>query len=706
MRRKTLQTNFSAGELAPDLIVRQDTDQYAGGAKSLNNRRCLIGGGTSRRPGSWHIADLSASARCEDFIVTEATQYVLVFTPETANCYLRDVDTGDLTASGSVTSAPWTAANLLEMDYEQAGDVAFLTHPDFAPRVLTRTGAASWTLTTFTFYADGPRTAQPYYKVAAAGTTLAPSALTGSITLETSVDHFVAGHVGSIFRYLGREISVTAVTDGTTATGTVLERLPATSTLTVGSSAGFTVGESVEGATTGATGIVTAIGDSTHLTIVSTNQIAFAGTENVVGPQAFSAMSATASATAAAVTDWDEQLFSDVNGYPSCVTLHRNRLLFGGHPVVGNAPIASRFNNLYSFDVGDGSDADAIFETIGDAGASTIVRMHSAEQLLIATDKGLYYVPESAANPFRPTSIAFFPFGSRWPITTAKPRAFDGGVLFLSGSVIIKARPTGDTNRAWSADEVSLVAHHLVDTPTWLAVVSNFGGGPERYAVAGNADGTLAVLQLVEDQKIRNMVPWDTTGAYTSGCGIDSDLYVTTTRLVAGNTRYFLERFDQDVTLDLAIEYETQAAMAAGIPTQYGATEVNVVVGTQSHLGTYPPSITNMPTGPYVVGLFYDSTIETLPPALNDAEGEHAGDVMRICEFAVRVRNSARFAGNGTTLAAYAVTDAVDEPPPDKNGWYKFKPLGWDSEPSIEITQPDPLPLDVLGIKATVVLGK
>jgi hypothetical protein len=52
----------------------------------------------------------------------------------------------------------------------------------------------------------------------------------------------------------------------------------------------------------------------------------------VIGPNAITACSAVAAATPAAVTDWDEQLFSAVNGYPSCGALHRNRLLFAGHP--------------------------------------------------------------------------------------------------------------------------------------------------------------------------------------------------------------------------------------------------------------------------------------------------------------------------------------------------------------------------------------
>jgi hypothetical protein len=139
----------------------------------------------------------------------------------------------------------------------------------------------------------------------------------------------------------------------------------------------------------------------------------------------------------------------------------------------------------------------------------------SAEQLLIATDYGLYYVPESQSNPFRPTSISFFPFGSPWPITaTAKPRSFDDGVLFVSGSLVIMARPTGNLTQSWSADEVSLLSSHIIDTPVRFGVVSNFNGGPERYAMLINSDGTMAAMQIVTAQKIRNVTPWDTNGEF------------------------------------------------------------------------------------------------------------------------------------------------------------------------------------------------
>lgn len=696
-RKKTLQTNFSAGELAPELAMRQDTEQYRNGAKSLRNMRCLIGGGVTRRPGTRRQAQLLDDAMVVEFVVNQSTKYNLCFATGRVDAFLPAG-----TAAGSLTSCPWTAAIWPEMDWVQSGNTSILVHATMPTQLLVRTGAATWSRTAFTFFSGpGGRTEQPYYKVAPDAVTLAPSALTGSITLETSAALFTANHVGQKIRYLGREIAITAITDSDTATGTVIETLPPTQALTVTSSAKFATGELIEGDTSGAKGLITGIPDATHITAVIVLGLTPFVAEDLIGPNGVTAISAVAAATPGAVKDWDEQLFGPVYGYPSVVGLHRNRLLFAGHPFVPNGLIASRLGNLYSFDVGDGSDADAIFETIGDAGASQIVQLYSAEQLLIATDHGLYYVPESQANPFRPTSISFFPFGSTWPITAgAKMRGFDGGVLMVSGSLVIMARPTGNLTQSWEADEVSLLSPHIITTPTRVAAVSNFGGGPERYAMLINSDGTMAPMQIVSAQKIRNVTPWDTEGEFRSVSSLGSEVFVTTRRVIGGATRYFLEVFDQNVTLDMAVTLSN----LADTPTYFGSsTAVRVVVGNYS-LGTYPLTIENPPDGPYTVGLFYDTRTEIMPPAVEDEAGPHAGEYMRIVDGYSFVLSSARFAQNGYELAAYQVTDDPTLEPPLQTGPRRVPFRGtWTRDPTMYITQPDPLPLTVLAVKSEVV---
>jgi hypothetical protein len=707
-RRKTLQTNFSAGELAPGLEMRQDTEQYQNGAKSLLNRRCMIGGGTKRRPGSLYLADLPGTSRIEEWVVNETTLYAVIFSDTRMDAYSVTIDGSDVTvaAAGSITGAPWDSSIVAEMQVRQSGNTMFVVHPDMEIQVIARTGAATWSRAAIS-YEVGPasRPEQPYLKFVDADVTLQPSALTGSITLTASESVFVAGHIGSYVRYVEKSCLITAVAaNGLSCTATVIETLPDTQDLTVTSSASFAVGEIVEGGTSSARGLITSIPDATSIFVVILDGLTPFAAETLVGPNASTAISSVASAgTKAAVVDWDEQMFGPVYGYPGTVEIHRNRLLFAGHPEAPDYLVASATGNLYDFNVGDGSDTDAIIESVGDAGASRIVQLYSAEQLLVATDNGLYYVPETATAPFRPSSMAFFPFGSKWPITaTARAQSFDNGVLFVSGSLVIKARPTGDLSRQWEADEVSLLAHHMIDNPTEFAVTSNFGGGPERYAIFRNEDGTLAVMQLVEKQNIRNFTPWVTDGIVQSIAALRDQVLIATRRTIAGNTKYLFEIFDQDVTLDAATEYATEALMDAGIPTRYGGTEVNVVVGTQYHLGTYPIQTTTVPEGPYVVGIYYDSEIETLPPVIDGPEGPLAGDYMRILECYAHVIGSQRFAADGFTLAAYQVSDDVDEPPPVKNGPQRFQFLGWEREPTILFNQPDPLPLEVLAVKQTV----
>jgi hypothetical protein len=706
-RTATLQTNFSAGELSPDLGMRQDTEQYQNGAKSLHNRRCLIGGGTVRRPGTWKLIDLPGRARLVRFIVNRTTHYVVAFGEERADFYARNTTTGRLTSAGSVTSAPWTDGIWQEMIVVQSGNTMFLTHTDMAPQVITRTGASTWTRTAFAF-ATGPaaRPEQPYLKFATDAKTLTASDVTGSITLTISGSdaYFTSDHVGTYIRYHQKACLITAVAaDGLSCTATVIETLPETYDLTVASSALFAVGEAVEGSSTGATAVITAILDATSIVVVHTDTlIIFTTSDTLIGPNAKTTISGVATTTNAAVTDWDEQMFSAVYGYPSCVELHRNRLLFGGHLSAPNYLIASELGNLYSFNVGDGSDGDAILESIGDDAAARIVQLHSAEQLLVATDSGPYYVPEGVATPFRPSSFAFFPFGSPWPVSeTVRYEPFDGGVLFTSDSLVIKASPTGDLNQAWTADEKSLLAAHLFKTPTEMTIVSGFSGGSERYAVLRNDDGTLAVLQLIDTQNVRNVTPWETdyeTDTFESVCGIEGDLYVACIRAIAGNTVYTLELFDQDVTLDAATEFTDLDDVTA----TYGNTTVNVVTDSGLHLGTNPPALDTLPAGPYIVGLNYDSEIELFPPVIEGREGSKAGDEIRILEAHVHVLSSARFAANGYELTAYQATDDLTEDPPLKNGAQRFQFMGWRREPTLLITQTDPLPLKVLGIRTIV----
>lgn len=690
-----LQTDFSAGEIGPEIAMRRDTKQYEKGAKSLRNGQALIGGGSRRRPGSRWLDDLANEFRVVEFIYNETTRAVLAFGEGTMHAYDEDG-----TAIGTIAGAPWTGDAWRTMDWLQVGNVVFLTGDTFQCQVVRDT-PTSWSQSAipWTVAASG-RIKQPHFKIAPEDMTITPSALSGSITLTLSAPGwFEAGHVGARVRILDREVEITAVTDAVTATATVKDTLRPYQDLTVTSSVGFAEGEVVEGQTTGARGIVASIPDATSIIVVIAENLTKFTAEGLIGPNITTTIGGVADATPAGVTDWTEQAYSDLNGYAACVELHRNRLLFGGGRAVPNGLAGSALLDIFDFDVGDASDGDGFFETVGDAQATEIRQLHSTEQLLVLTDRGPYYVPESDSTPFRPSSLAFNHFGGTWSTSRVRAADYDGGVIWTAGSVIIKATPTGDLRRAWSAAEVSYLVGHMLSNPVDSCFVDNFGGGDERFGMLVNDDGTMVNMLLIAAEEIRSFTPWDTDGWYRSLCAVGEQVFACVERVVDGSTIFALEVFDHDVTLDCAvIDADIDAA---ALP--FGSTETRVVTqGTSLSLGIYPPALTTVPVGPYVVGLFFDRVIESLSPEIEGQDGSHAGEMMRITEAYINVLESYRYQVNGTQLQAYQIGDDLTDVPPIRNGWQRFTLLGWSTEPTIEILQMDPLPLTVLGFKQTV----
>lgn len=694
-RKKTLQTDFSAGQLAREIHNRRDTRQYDKGAQSLLNGQALIGGGNRRRPGTLKQARHSSEFRVVSFIYDQDTMYVLAFGWGTLHVYLPDGELID-----TITGAPWTGDIWREMDYCQIGNVVFLTHRAMMCQVVRDT-PTSWSFTDIPWSTTvSGRVKQPHFKVAPDDITITPSALSGSITLTlSSPGWWDAGHVGTHVRILDREIAITAVTSATVATGTVLDPLRPYQDLTVSSSAGFAVDEVVEAENTGARGVICSIPDGTSIIVAVIENLTKFTAEGLIGPNITTTIASVADASPAAVNDWTEQAFSPINGYADCVVVHRSRLLFGGGGAVPNGVAGSSLTDIFDFDIGDASDADGFYETIGDSTATAVTQMHSEEQLLLATDNGPYYVPESDSSPFRPSALAFNHFGGTWKASRIRNVHYDGGVIYTSGSTVIKLMPTGDLRRAWDARELSYLVGPLLSNIVDVCAVDNFGGGDERFCLFANGDGTAALMLLVDREEIRSFMPWSTDGKFKSFCALPGKIYACVERVADDATVYQLEMFDHSLTVDGAVRGSDLAAMAAEI----GVTSPHVLTESGSYLGTYPLTLATVPAGPYVMGLNFSRQIETLPPEIEDQEGSHAGEPMWINEAYIHVLESYLFRVDGHTLSPYLPGDDYSLPTPSRTGWQRFTMLGWSTDPKVTITQPLPLPLTVLGLKNTVV---
>ncbi len=224
LQARTYQTNFSAGQMDPRMLGREDVGIFSNSATTLTNSSPLVQGGVRRRPGTKYLATETGHTRLERFRFNSTQLYIFAF----SNTELKIFN-----AAGSLlqtlTSQPWTATTMWEMRMTTSGDTTIIVHEDFMMKKLLRTGASTFTISDFVFeaHSSGYPRYHPFYKFADDAITLNPSGTTGSITLTTSADYWTSAHVGSIVRYKGKELDVTGYTSATVVDATVRETLPA-----------------------------------------------------------------------------------------------------------------------------------------------------------------------------------------------------------------------------------------------------------------------------------------------------------------------------------------------------------------------------------------------------------------------------------------------------------------------------------------------
>lgn len=217
-----LSTNFTAGEISPKLYGRVDIARYQNGAKSMHDMLPQVYGGAKRRPGTLFVRavkDSTKRTRLIPFVRNSTTAYILEF----GDLYMRVYKDGAVVGAPYEIVTPYTAAQVLEMDFTQGADTMFLFHEAVAPQRLVCAGDASWTIGAAPFI-NTPFEEPGTYPAA----TLTPTAATpvgGATTLDASAGVFAAGDVGSSVKINGGIVKITGFTSNIKVTGIIKQEL-------------------------------------------------------------------------------------------------------------------------------------------------------------------------------------------------------------------------------------------------------------------------------------------------------------------------------------------------------------------------------------------------------------------------------------------------------------------------------------------------
>ena len=217
-RIRSHKTNFTAGEVSPQLLGRSDLRSYENGAAKLRNVFIHPTGGLSRRSGLRYIDSAPGPGRLLSFEFNTEQVYLLVFSDSNIDVYRSGIKIASF-------ATPWTEDHLRQINWTQSADTLLVVHPEIPPKKITRASESEWHIADWLFYEENDRIYQPYHKFAEEEVTLKPNGTSGQITITASADVFVPAHAGTRIRLAGREVEVTTVVSATNISTKVKQNL-------------------------------------------------------------------------------------------------------------------------------------------------------------------------------------------------------------------------------------------------------------------------------------------------------------------------------------------------------------------------------------------------------------------------------------------------------------------------------------------------
>lgn len=731
-------TSFDYGEVSPNLLSRTDSQVYNRAAQTLRNFFIRSEGGLEKRAGTriWAEAEsavtYSGSAtgmqlRLEPFVFSDDEQYIIAFSNLRCDIYrlLTDGTVSHiqaLTADSGAAALPWTQAKLGEITFAQAGDVMFICHTTFPIRKLVRTGLTTFQVDTFAFEqsSDDNLTFQPYHSFQDVGVTLSSNATTGSgATLTSSAAYFESGHVGTTLRIGTTDALITGFTNNTTVTatikGTLRRQLAIDALETVEGSSTVLVTHALHGLTATASVVIdraAAVGGIAASNINGTRTVSAVLDENTYEITAAASATSTAVgggspriATGAATTEWAEQSYSSLRGYPAAVTFHEGRLWFAGTQAQPNHLWASKSNRFFNFDVGDGNDDDSI-DISGAIGTFDQIRhLVSNRDLQIFASESEFFIPAFTTTPITPATARVrrqTPFGSNF----VRPEPLDGATLHVQkAGNAVREYIFSDSEGAYVSTELSVLSSHLITTPWQQAVSKGAMNKPESFAFYVGSDGDLTVFYSMRADKRQGWMRWNTTGSFHSVCAVGTRLFTATVRdNGSGTNKFYIEEFQADQPMDYCKTYSGSSGVFSVSSNFSNGATVKVVNGTD-YLGEFTVASGNVDVSAVdatassaSIGLAFTPTMKTLPIDGNVQNGPMTGKPRRITSVILDLVDTLSVSVDGTDLVIRNVNDDFSVARTAISGKKEFFVLGFDRDPTVTVSQSAPMSLSLNGL--------
>ncbi|MTH65074.1 hypothetical protein [Paracoccus shanxieyensis] len=673
------QPSFAAGVIGPGLWGRIDLAKYDTAIKRGVNCFVHAHGGISNRPGLRFICEVMDSTqrhRLMPFVREVDDSAVLIF----GNQQLGFISDGQRVQSGGADytiATPWLAGQVNAIDAVQSVDVIFAAHRATAPRRISRLGPANWTVSTV------------------------PINPTTPIPVITEIEPRRSGEETYSYR-------LTAIVGGVESFPSTVQTFTGAELLSNEGAMNVIRWNAVPGATEYRVyrmrnGVAGYIG-------FTTAGLAFVD-DNI-------------SADLTVTPPVQAGLFSTPDNFPSVVSIHQQRLVFGATNNRPETVWLSRTGDYLNFTRSQNMVATdrAEFDLAGEQ-LNRIRGMLQLRELLVFTSSGEFSVtgPEGGFDATNPIVTQYGYVGS----AAIKPLVADDTALFVerSGRGVRDLRYAYESD-GYSGNDLTIFASHFFEGRRIIAWAMAKAPWSLIWVVLDN--GKLLAMTYKREHQVWAWTEMDIDGSVESvACVPENSIdatYVIVRRTVGGVQRRYVERFDDRAFstatdaffVDCGITYRGSATTTiTGLEHLEGRTVSALADGDHVRGLIVTGGAVTLPFAASVVhvGLPYVAEFETLPPAIQfDDVGAARGRPHNVSGVKLQMektRGIKTVTQDGRSNEIVQTGGDLAEVIALWTGIHNLSvPTLWNKDGTVTIRQDYPLPMTILGISVDLSIGR
>lgn len=414
-----------------------------------------------------------------------------------------------------------------------------------------------------------------------------------------------------------------------------------------------------------------------------------------------------------------EPVWSNARGWPRCGVFFGGRLWMAGTKFLPNTVWASRAGAQTDFNTKK-IDADyGISATTDTDDVPAFVAIFAGRHLQFFSTAAEFYIPISESEAVTPENIVLRRTTSRGCKAGLRVFEVDGATLFVQRrGKALREFIFADVELAYQANNVSLLASHLMRDPVGYALRRSSSTEDADYLFLPNIDGTMTIFCTLRTQEVNAMTLWETKGRYDDVAVVLEDVYFSVIRTIDDEEVKMIEVMDDTISIDSAV---VGAGPATGVTLPHLPNETIEyqvddfvrrprVADDDGALVFDRPAVTS-----YVAGLKYPEVLPDLVPGLIWAirtlpfetqlqDGASMGRKRRVVTADVRLYQTTALTINGTEIAFREFgIDALDTPIAPYTGVKRTRGfLGWDFDGQVIMGSDLSTKATVLGLAYSV----